>query len=113
MRRASIWKAAPATLLNPSTNSAPSLPARNPPLQTVWWPFDGAEIVAYSPSPIFLTDAKPLSTIGVGDMRESSANSAAITGVGNILAASYIAPQYDDFTRKLRRERCSDTTERR
>jgi len=27
--------------------------------------FRGSEIVAYSPSPIFLTDAKPLSTIGV------------------------------------------------
>src|SRR5258708_30795570 len=90
--------------MNPSINSAPSLPARNPPLQTVWKPFEGSEIVAYSPSPIFLTDAKPLSTIGVWDTRDSSANSAASAGIGSSLAAADIAPKYDDFARKLRRE---------
>jgi hypothetical protein len=42
-------KAAPAPLINPWINSAPSSPTRNPPLQTVWNPFEGSEVVAYSP----------------------------------------------------------------
>src|SRR5260370_6183242 len=51
-----------------------------------------------------MTDAKPLATSGVWDMRASPANSAASEGIGRSLAAAYIAPKYDDFARKLRRE---------
>src|SRR5213594_2434257 len=51
-------------------------PTRKPPLHTVVFPFDRSEIVAYSPLPIFRTDAKPLSTSGVSETRASSARSA-------------------------------------
>src|SRR5712691_5161189 len=61
---------------NPSTRSAASRPTRKPPLHTVVFPFDQSEIVAYSPLPIFRTDAKPLSTSGVSETRTSSATSA-------------------------------------
>src|SRR6266581_5982218 len=40
------------------------------------FPFDRSEIVAYSPLPIFRTDAKPLSTSGVSETRAWSATSA-------------------------------------
>src|SRR2546427_7458380 len=76
MPSASIRKAAPAGVANPSTRSAASRPTRKPPLHKVVFPFDRSEIVAYSPLPIFRTDAKPLSTRGVSETRASSATSA-------------------------------------
>src|SRR6266404_998097 len=76
MRSASISKDAPAGVANPSTRSAASRPTRKPPLHTVVSPFDRSEIVAYSPLPIFRTDAKPLSTSGDSETRASSATSA-------------------------------------
>src|SRR5260370_12693875 len=51
-----------------------------------------------------MTDAKPLATSGVWDMRASPANSAASEGIGRSLAAAYIAPKYDVLAIKLRRE---------
>src|SRR3989454_10130986 len=76
MRSAPIGRDAPAGVANPSTRSAASRPTRKPPLHTVVFPFDRSEIVAYSPLPIFRTDAKPLSTSGVSETRASSATSA-------------------------------------
>src|SRR5882672_10402237 len=104
MRNASNWNAAPAALPNPSSNSAASFPTRNPPLQIVFMPFDGSEIVAYRPFPILRTEAKPLSTRGVCATRESLAVSAASAGSGISLAAAKNAPKQDVLAINLRRE---------
>ena len=84
--------------------SAASFPARNPPLQRVVRPFEGSEIVAYKPLPILRTEAKPLSTSGVAETRESPASSVASAGRGMSFATAYIAPKHEVFARKLRRE---------
>src|SRR5215469_11022937 len=108
VRSVSCWKAAPAGLAKPSMSSAASLPTRNPPLHMVCSPFEVSEIVAYSPFPIFRTDAKPLSTMGICEIRESAINDSASTGNGSKRYAAISALHCELRPRKSRREeRCA------
>src|SRR5712672_3810936 len=79
-------------------------PIRNPPLQRACNPFERSAIVAYKPSPIFRTEAKPLSAMGCFAMRGSSARVSARAGSGASLVAANNAPIDDVPTRKVRRE---------
>src|SRR5579862_2443617 len=90
--------------MNPSISITLSLPTRKPPLETVGIPLDGSEIVAYNPSPTFLTEAKPLSAIGVCETREFCGRLADRVCIGRNSAAAQSAPRYDVFVRKFRRE---------
>src|SRR3984893_2689078 len=83
---------------------AASRPTRNPPLQRACNPFERSAIVAYKPSPIFRTEAKPLSAMGCFAMRGSSARVSASAGNGASLVAANNAPIDDVPARKVRRE---------
>src|SRR5882724_4262400 len=83
---------------------AASRPTRNPPLQRACKPFERSAIVAYKPSPIFRTEAKPLSAMGCFAMRGSSARDSASAGSGANLVAANNAPIDDVPARKVRRE---------
>src|SRR5437879_11828070 len=83
---------------------AASRPIRNPPLQRACNPFERSAIVAYKPSPIFRTEAKPLSAVGCLAMRGSSARDLASAGSGASLVAANNAPSDDVPDRNVRRE---------
>jgi hypothetical protein len=62
------------------------------------------EIVAYNPSPIFRTDANPISATAIWAMRESPASDFASRGSGSSWYAAASTPHCDVRFKKTRRE---------
>jgi len=102
IRKASIWKAAPATLINPRSTE-PRLCQPEIPIANRLVAFRGIKIVAYNPSPIFLTmrSLYPQSALRYARVIRQLRRQC---GHRSSLAAAYMAPKYDEFARKLRRE---------